>query len=111
MTELVTGDGALAVCQPVVAEVATGAGTDQREAQLRRLLARASPLSFDVTADFGAAASIQRRCRSRGVTPRGLVDCVVAAVALRHGAALLCADIDLVRVAEVMSTELDRASS
>lgn len=110
MIELIAADGVLAVCQPVVAEVAMGARSDQREAALRRLIARASPLPFDVTRDFDAGASIYRRCRQQGVTPRGLVDCVVAAVALRHGAALLCADVDLVRIAEVMSIELDDAS-
>lgn len=106
---LIAEEGPLAVCQPVVAEVAMGARTDHREVQLRRLLARATALGFDAASDFDAGASIYRRCRSQGITPRGLVDCVVAAVALRHGATLLCADVDLVRIAEVMAVPLDDA--
>lgn len=109
--ELLATEGLVAVCQPVVAEVAMGARSDRREVALRRLLARATPLELDVAEDFDAGASVYRRCRSRGVTPRGLVDCVVAAVALRHGASLLCADVDLVRVAGVMDIALDDASS
>ncbi len=109
--ELVATEGPLAACQPVVAEVVMGARSDRREVALRRLLARATTLELDVTEDFDAGASIYRRCRSRGVTPRGLVDCVIAAVALRHGASLLCADVDLVRVARVMDLTLDDASS
>jgi hypothetical protein len=32
---------------------------------------------FDPAADFDAAARIYRRCRQAGVTPRGLVDCMI----------------------------------
>ena len=60
--------------------------------------------------DFEAAARIYRRCRRVGVTPRGLVDCLVAAVAWRRGASLLCRDVDLERVAGVMGIDLDPAS-
>jgi predicted nucleic acid-binding protein len=35
---------------------------------------------------------------------------VIAAVALRHGATLLCTDVDLARVAEVVSIDLDPTS-
>ncbi len=107
---LIEDDLPLAVCPPVVAEVVAGARTDQREHALRRLLAVAVPLPFDATADVDAGAGVHRRCRQQGVTPRGLLDCVIAAVALRHGATLLCADVDLARVAEVMSIDLDPAS-
>jgi predicted nucleic acid-binding protein len=60
--------------------------------------------------DFDAAARIDRRCRHAGVTPRGLVDCLIAAVAWRRGAALLARDIDLHRVAGVIGLEMDPAS-
>jgi predicted nucleic acid-binding protein len=40
-----------------------------------------------------------------------MVDCMIAAVAWRHGAALLCRDVDLVRVADVVGIELDPASA
>jgi predicted nucleic acid-binding protein len=36
-----------------------------------------------------------------------MVDCMIAAVALRHGASLLAADSDLDRVAAVMGIDLD----
>src|SRR5205807_2377555 len=37
-------------------------------------------LSFERVADFEGAALIYRRCRAAGVTPRGLLDCMIAAV-------------------------------
>jgi predicted nucleic acid-binding protein len=44
------------------------------------------------------------------VTPRGLLDCTIAAVAWRHGATLLAHDADLDCVAGVIGIELDGAS-
>jgi len=102
--------GLVAVTEPVIAEVATGARTDEREVQLRRLLARFHLLRFEIS-DFYAAASIYRRCRKVGVTPRGLVDCMITAVAWRHGATLLAQDADLRRIAAVVGIDLDEASS
>lgn len=110
VTELVGSDSLLAVTEPVVMEVLAGARNDEREADLRRLLQRFDLLRFDVAADFHAAARIYRRCRRAGITPRGLVDCMIASVALRHGAALLAHDADLSRVAEVVGIAMDGAS-
>jgi len=100
----------VAVTEPIIAEVAIGARTDGQEAKLRRLLARVHLLAFQNPGDFDAAAQIYRRCRNVGVTPRGLVDCMIAAVARRHGAALLAQDADLVRIARVVGIDLDEAS-
>jgi predicted nucleic acid-binding protein len=110
MSELVTNDGPLAVTEPVLMEVLAGARSDQREAQLRRLLLRYTLLRFETIADFDAAAAIYRRCRRVGVTPRGMVDCMIAAVAWRHGATLLANDVDLGRVGAVIGIVLDDAS-
>jgi len=110
MTELVTSDGPLAVTEPVLMEVLAGARSDQREEQLRRLLLRYPLLRVDAVVDFEAAAGIYRRCRRVGVTPRGMVDCMIAAVAWRHGATLLANDVDLDRVAAVIGIGLDDAS-
>lgn len=108
--ELVRDEGPLAVTEPVIMEVVAGARTDDRESELRRLLLRFNLLGFDVAADFDAAASIYRRCRRVGVTPRGLIDCMIASVARRHEATLLAADVDLARVARVIGIKLDSAS-
>ena len=59
---------------------------------------------------FDGAARIYRACRRAGTTPRGMVDCMIAAVALRHGAALLARDAYLTRVAAVVGIAMDDAS-
>ena len=50
--------------------------------------------------------------RQAGITPRGLVDCLIAAVAKRHEAALLACDVDvdLDRVARVIGIQLDQSA-
>jgi len=107
---LIGADGSLAVCEPVVMEVLAGARSDQREADLRRLLRRFRLLRFDATSDFDAATRIYRRCRRSGVTPRGMVDCMIAAVAWRHGAEVLAHDVDFARLAGIAAVTLDEAS-
>jgi predicted nucleic acid-binding protein len=108
LAELIAAEGPVAVTEPVIMEVLAGARSDAREADLRRLLLRFHLYRFDAAADFEGAARIYRRCRQAGITPPGLVDCMIAAVAWRHEATLLTRDVDLDRVARVIGIELDR---
>lgn len=110
LVALIGADGPLAITEPVAMEVLAGARSDQREADLRRLLLRFRLLRFDATVDFSAATLIYRRCRSAGITPRGMVDCMILAVAWRLGAAVLAQDADIDRVARVIGVDLDDAS-
>jgi predicted nucleic acid-binding protein len=110
LTGLIASSGALAVTEPVVMEVLAGARDDRRESDLRRLLLRFALLHFDAVSDFDGAVRVYRRCRAAGVTPRGMVDCMIAAVAWRREAALLTHDRDLSRVASVIGIVLDEAS-
>jgi predicted nucleic acid-binding protein len=87
VAELIAGDVDLAVTEPVIMEVLAGARNLQREPDLRRLLLRFPLLRFDTASDFDSAARIYRRCRAAGITPRGMVDCMIAAVTPRSGAA------------------------
>lgn len=110
MTELLTAEGPLAVTEPVMMEVLAGARSPARENQLRRLLLRFELLHFDAVADFDAATRIDRQCRQAGITPRGLLDCMIAAVASRLDATVLSHDVDLDRLASVIGLKLDDAS-
>lgn len=110
VAELIATDGDLAVTGPVMMEVLAGARDERRAGDLLRLLGRFAHLPFEAVSDFHAAATIYRRCRAVGVTPRGMLDCMIAAVAWSHGATLLSYDIDLDRVAQVIGVPLDDAS-
>ncbi len=110
IAELISTDGPLVFTEPVLMEVVAGARSEAREEDLRRLLLRFDLAHFDAVSDFDAAARIYRRCRKAGVTPRGMVDCMIAAVAHRRSLTLLAWDADMFRVAEVIGIELDEAS-
>lgn len=110
LTELIATDGPLTVTEPIVMEVCAGARTAAREQDLRRLLSRFHLARFDAAADFNAAVTIYRTCRRAGITPRGLIDCLIAAVALRGDHEVLAADRDLANVARVMEFRLHPAS-
>ena len=104
---LIAEDGPVAVTEPVITEVLAGARDEAGERQLRRLLLRFQLLPVDAASDYEAAADLYRRCRRVGVTPRGLLDCLITAVAWRNDAALLARDVDLERVATVAGIRLD----
>jgi predicted nucleic acid-binding protein len=110
LTELIASDGPIAITEPVIMEVLSGARSDEREEDLRRLLLRFHLHHFDATTDFDGAVRIYRRCRSAGITPRGMVDCMIATVAWRERAKLLANDADLKSVASVIGIDLDDAS-
>ncbi|MCB9390692.1 MAG: hypothetical protein H6512_14355 [Acidimicrobiia bacterium] len=55
------------------------------------MLGRATMLST-TPQDYETAAMLFRTCRAQGETVRKLIDCLIAAVAVRHEAAILHAD-------------------
>ncbi|NCG22578.1 MAG: PIN domain-containing protein [Actinobacteria bacterium] len=86
-------DADLAVCDAISMEILAGSRDDHHLSQLRGLINRATMLPT-TPADFDEAAALYRICRRRGETVRKLIDCLIAAVAIRAGAELLHADVD-----------------
>jgi len=107
LSDLIADDAEIAVTEPVIMEVTAGARSAAREQDLRRLLGRFDLLRFDAAIDFDAASRIYRTCRRSGVTPRGMIDCMIASVAHRYNASLLASDGDLQRVARTIGIPLD----
>ena len=86
-------DADIATCDVVSMELLAGARDEQQLMQLRGLLARASLISM-LPADYDHAAALYRLCRHSGETVRKLIDCLIAAVAIRAQASVLHADRD-----------------
>ena len=102
LDELLAGE--IAICDAISMEVLAGARGEQHLVELRGLLARAT-LIPTTSADYDEAAALYRVCRRAGDTVRKLIDCLIAAVAIRDGAQLLHADRDftvLARNAELL---------
>jgi predicted nucleic acid-binding protein len=83
----------MATWDPVRMELLAGAGNDGHLNNLRRLLGRAALVST-APADYDRAAALYRKCRRSGQTVRRLVDCLIAAVAIRAEISVLHADTD-----------------
>jgi predicted nucleic acid-binding protein len=88
----------LAICDAISMEVLAGARDEQHLAQLRGLLARATLVSV-VAEDYDQAAALYRTCRRSGETVRKLIDCLIAAVAIRSNTPVLHADADFAALA------------
>jgi len=96
----------IATCEVVRMEVLAGARDEQHLQQLRRLLARASALPTEPV-DYDAAAALYRTCRQRGHTVRKLIDCLIAAVAIRSNVPVLHMDADFDILAQHTSLQVD----
>ena len=105
-TIIADGGGELAVTEPILMEVLAGARDDQRRADLRALLVSFNWVNIEPVADFEAAANLYRQCRGAGVTPRGMIDCLIATIAIRTSCELLAADGDFEQIARVTALRL-----
>jgi predicted nucleic acid-binding protein len=106
LTELIGSGADIAVTEPVLMEVLAGARDEVRLDQLSRLMTSFDWIPVEVATDFDGAAEVYRRCRAAGITPRGLIDCMVASIAIRSGAALLGADRDFEEMTRVLPLAL-----
>jgi predicted nucleic acid-binding protein len=84
----------LGTTEVVVMELLAGAGNERDRALLRERLLALPLLRLRGMPDFESAAELYRRCRRRGETVRKLIDCLIAAVAIRERATVLHNDRD-----------------
>lgn len=99
LRELLQGASELAFTDVVAMEILAGARSDSERDRLRRMLYGLTFLAMEGLADHERAAEVYRLCRRRGRTPRKLSDCLIAVVAMRNDAALLCDDSDFLAIA------------
>lgn len=83
----------IATCDVTRMEVLAGARDELHLQQLRRLLARATHLPTEPV-DYENAAALYRSCRQQGETVRKLLDCLIAAIAIRADVPILHRDGD-----------------
>lgn len=102
--ELLAGD--IATCDAIRMEVLSGARDEQHLQQLRRLLARGTNLPTEPE-DYEIAAALYRSCRQHGRTVRKLIDCLIAAVAIRADLPVLHRDSDFEALAQHTALRID----
>ncbi len=72
----------VAICDAVRMEILAGARDDSQLATITRALDQAMAIPTQ-SSDYDDSAILYRRCRQRGETVRKLLDCLIAAVAIR----------------------------
>ena len=81
-------------------ELLAGAKDEPRASELKRMLLSFDHLAFRGLDDYEQAAALYRHCRRKGLTVRSMTDCLIAAVAIRCGAAVLHQDRDFDAIAQ-----------
>lgn len=93
------GKGAdVALTELILAEILQGVPSDSEFVRLRRVLSSFRILTPESDETYVQAAKLYRAGRKRGVTIRSLIDCLIAAIAMEHGAAVLHRDRDYERI-------------
>jgi predicted nucleic acid-binding protein len=100
-----TRPDSVCMTEPVAVELLEGATDEMMLGRLEKLTTGLPSLEVDQALDFRAAAAIYRGCRQAGRTVGNLSDCLIAAVAIRHGVAVLHKDADYESIASVSPLE------
>jgi predicted nucleic acid-binding protein len=89
----------LGTTDAVVMEVLTGALDAAHGKRLRGLLLRCEFIATEGPRDYENAAQVSRACRVAGERVPGLIDCLIATVAIRSEVPLLNGDADFETIA------------
>jgi len=92
----------IAICDVINMEILAGARDEIHLKKLRNLMSTATILSIS-SQDYEEAAFLYRTCRRNGKTVRKLVDCLIAAVAIKNDLKVLHSDIDF----DLLASETD----
>jgi len=84
----------LATTEVIVMELLAGASSNRDRDRLRQRIFALRQLRLRGMPDFESAADLYRTCRRKGETVRKLIDCLIAAVAIRDHARVLHNDRD-----------------
>jgi predicted nucleic acid-binding protein len=93
------------MCEPIAMEILSGALDDDRYTRLEQLVNGLPSLRIEEAVDFRTAAAIYRSARRCGRPVRSITDCLISAVAMRHGATVIHQDADYDVIAELTTLE------
>lgn len=104
------GDGRgtdVRMCEPVAMELLAGSSSAQLSA-ITSLVDGLPSLDVDPFVDFRTAGRLMRSARLEGRSVRSSVDCLIAAVAVRHDAVVVHRDRDFDALVEVSPLRAER---
>lgn len=95
----------LCLCGVILTEVLQGIRDDKQHKQTESVLSNLIYLPMD-RSTFLLAANLYRTLRSRGITLRNSVDCMIAAVCIEHKTFLLHNDRDFDHISDVFCLQV-----
>lgn len=101
LLRLVDADAGVALTDVILAEILQGLRDDRTVRRVDERLAAFDVLRLRTLDDFRSAAALYRHARNRGRTIRRTLDCLIAAVCVREGCAILHNDRDFDHLAAV----------
>ncbi|MBW1638971.1 PIN domain nuclease [Microbacterium resistens] len=104
LEDLIRSGADIRITEPVIMELL--AGSSRNGDAVESLVNGLPLLRTDSMVDFRAAGELFRASRRNGRPIRSLVDCLIAAIAIRHDAALLHKDRDFAFLAEISPLRL-----
>lgn len=108
LRELITEEGQLLTTGPIEMELVAGARDERELVRVRRALASCRNVAIEGGRDWEDAATVYATCQRAGYTPGELIDCLIAAVAIRTESPVLTQDRDFHLIAEHTPLELAR---
>ncbi len=89
----------IALCGIVLTEILLGLRSHEQARKIENLLDAFTWLPEPDKADYVQAATIFRHCRSKGISIRSTIDCLIASLCTRHQIPLLTKDQDFNQIA------------
>ncbi len=104
---LIVADAELAITEPVIMELLAGARTPGERSRVEALANGLRLVPLDPMNDFRDAADLYRASAVNGHPIRSMVDCLIAAVAIRRDVVLLHQDRDFGYLSEISPLRVD----
>jgi len=111
LAQAIATDEAIAVPGLVLTELLSGLGTEAQARKIASLLDAFDPVADLHDDEYAQAACLYRRCRSKGLTVRSSVDCLIAQMCLRDGLSLLTKDSGFEAIAQCSPLRLVEVAS
>jgi predicted nucleic acid-binding protein len=100
----------ICICGVVLTEVLQGIRDDKEYDNTKSIFSELIFLPMEEEA-FLLAATIYRTCRSRGITIRNSIDCMIAATCIQHSVGLLHNDRDFDLIASQFDLQIEHTSA
>jgi predicted nucleic acid-binding protein len=99
LRQAITDNEEIALCGIILTEILLGLRSHEQASKIDNLMNAFTWLPEPDRKDYVQAATIFRDCRSKGVSIRSTIDCLIASLCIRHQVPILTKDRDFNQIA------------